>query len=81
MESWIRTYDFLVHVPFVSTVNPNGIRRPIRRSSGAVDERLDRELGDRGLEAVSTPSWLRLRPAQLPCSCVNISSSKTSSPF
>ena len=80
MESWIRTYDILVHVPIVEQPSPDGIRSPDPSFQRAVDERLLRELQDRGLgaihldperrsewlDAVEQEAWLRLRPAQLP---------------
>lgn len=80
MEFWIGSYDFLVHVPLIEQPSPDGIRSPDPAFQRAVDERLVRELGERGLEAlhldperrtewldaVEQEVWLRLRPAQLP---------------
>lgn len=80
MEFWIRSYDFLIHVPLIEQPSPDGIRSADPAFQRAVDERLVRELGDRGLEAlhldperraewldaVEQAVWLRLRPAQLP---------------
>jgi nicotinamide riboside kinase len=80
MESWIRTYDILVHVPIVEQPSPDGIRSADPSFQRAVDERLLRELRDRDLavlhldperrsewlDAVEQEAWQRLRPAQLP---------------
>ncbi|HEX3130907.1 MAG TPA: ATP-binding protein [Thermoanaerobaculia bacterium] len=80
MEAWIRTYDILVHVPIVDQPSPDGFRSPDPSFQRAVDERLLRELHDRGLgaihldperrsnwlDAVEQEAWQRLRPAQLP---------------
>jgi broad-specificity NMP kinase len=80
MESWIRSYDLLVHVPIVELLSPDGIRAQDPAFQRAVDERLVRELKDRGLSAidldpgrradwldtVEQEAWQRLRPAQLP---------------
>lgn len=80
MESWIRSYDLLVHVPIVEQLSPDGIRSADPSFQRAVDERLVRELKERGLSAVHLDSaqrtdwldvveqeaWQRLRPAQLP---------------
>jgi nicotinamide riboside kinase len=80
MESWIRTYDILVHVPIVEQPSPDGFRSPDPSFQRAVDERLLRELHDRDLgalhldperrsewlDAVEQEAWQRLRPAQLP---------------
>lgn len=80
MESWMRTYDILVHVPIVEQPSPDGIRSPDPSFQRAVDERLLRELHDRSLsvlhldperragwlDAVEQEAWQRLRPAQLP---------------
>jgi nicotinamide riboside kinase len=80
MESWIRTYSLLVHVPMVEQPSPDGVRSADPAFQRAVDERLLRELGDRELaalhldperragwlDAVEQEAWQRLRPAQLP---------------
>lgn len=80
MEAWIRTYELLVHVPIVEPLPPDGIRAQDPSFQRAVDERLVRELKDRGLAAidldpgrragwldtVEQEAWQRLRPAQLP---------------
>jgi nicotinamide riboside kinase len=80
MESWIRSYDLLVHVPIVELLSPDGIRSADPAFQRAVDERLVRELRDRGLSAVDLDpnrrtdwldqveqaAWQRIRPAQLP---------------
>lgn len=80
LEFWMRTYDLLVHVPMVERPSPDGIRSADPAFQRAVDERLEREIGDRGLsalhldpeqregwlDAVEQEAWLKLRPAQLP---------------
>lgn len=80
LECWMRTYDLLVHVPMVERPSPDGIRSSDPAFQRAVDERLEREIGDRGLsalhldpdrregwlDAVEQEAWQRLRPAQLP---------------
>lgn len=80
IELWLRSYDFLVHVPLTEQPAPDGIRSADPAFQRAVDERLVRELGDRGLHAlrldpgrraewldqVEQEVWQRLRPAQLP---------------
>lgn len=80
VASWIRTYDVLVHVPIVEQPSPDGIRSSDPAFQRAVEERLLRELRDRGLpalhldpdgraswlDAVEQEAWQRLRPAQLP---------------
>ncbi len=80
VAAWIRTYDVLVHVPIVEQPSPDGIRSSDPAFQRAVEERLLRELRDRGLpalhldpdgragwlDAVEQEAWQRLRPAQLP---------------
>ncbi len=80
VASWIRTYDVLVHVPIVEQPSPDGIRSSDPAFQRAVEERLLRELRDRGLpalhldpdgragwlDAVEQEAWEWLRPAQLP---------------
>ena len=80
MEFWIRSYDLLVHVPLIEQPSPDGIRSADPAFQRAVDERVVRELRERGLEAllldpgrrsewldaVEQEVWQRLRPAQLP---------------
>lgn len=79
VDYWIQGYDLLVHVPIVDQPSPDGIRSPDPGFQRAVDERLDRELDRRNLQAVRLDSlgrekwldaveqaaWDRLRPAQL----------------
>jgi nicotinamide riboside kinase len=56
--SWTLGYDLLVHVPVIEQPSPDGIRSANPGFQLAVEERLARELADRGLEA------LHLDPAQ-----------------
>jgi nicotinamide riboside kinase len=81
VDTWTRGYDLLVHVPVIEQPNPDGIRSASPAFQLAVEERLDRELAERGLEALrldptQRSSWLdvverevferRLGPVQLP---------------
>jgi nicotinamide riboside kinase len=80
VEGWTRGYDLLVHVPIVEQPNPDGIRSPNPAFQRAVEERLDRELAERGipalrlhrehrpfwLDTVEQAVWERISPAQLP---------------
>lgn len=79
VEYWLRGYDLLIHVPIVEQPSPDGVRSADPGFQRAVEEKLCRELVDRGLEALhldpaARPDWLdsvertvweRLRPAQL----------------
>ncbi|HYU34679.1 MAG TPA: ATP-binding protein [Thermoanaerobaculia bacterium] len=58
VDTWVRGYDLLVHVPVIEQPSPDGIRSASPAFQLAVEERLDRELAERGLAA------LRLDPAQ-----------------
>ena len=58
VETWARGYDLLVHVPIIEQPSPDGIRSASPSFQLAVEERLGRELAERGLDA------LRLDPAQ-----------------
>jgi len=80
IASWTRGYDVLVHVPIVEQLNPDGIRSSSPAFQRAVEERLDRELAERGIQAlrlaaeprsswldtVEAAVWKRIAPAQLP---------------
>jgi nicotinamide riboside kinase len=81
VESWMGSYELLVHVPIVGEPSPDGVRSGDPAFQRAVDERLDREIAARRLDAVlrldpgTRAGWLdavesevsrRLRPAQLP---------------
>jgi nicotinamide riboside kinase len=80
IAAWTAGYDLLVHVPIVEKLNPDGIRSSSPAFQRAVEERLDRELAERGihavrLDAVQRSSWLdtveeavwaQIAPAQLP---------------
>jgi nicotinamide riboside kinase len=79
VNSWMTTYDLLLHVPIVEAPQSDGVRAEDPAFQRAVDERLDRELEARGLraqrlDAGSRAGWLdaveaavceRLRPPQL----------------
>jgi len=58
VETWLRTYDLLVHVPVIEQPSPDGIRSANPAFQLAVEERLMRELAGRGIGA------LRLDPGQ-----------------
>jgi nicotinamide riboside kinase len=76
---WMTTYDLLVHVPIVEAPQSDGVRAEDPAFQRAIDDRLDRELAARGLEArrldpCGRSGWLdavesavvdRLRPPQL----------------
>jgi hypothetical protein len=76
----MRSYDLLVEVPIVDSPNPDGIRSANPTFQRAVEERLGRELFERGLptlrldraaraswlDAVEARIWNDLRPLQLP---------------
>jgi nicotinamide riboside kinase len=80
VEAWTRGYDLLVHVPIVEQLSPDGIRSSSPAFQRAVEERLDRELAQRGisplrldpdrrpawLDTVEQAIWERILPAQLP---------------
>ncbi len=79
VDSWIDTYDLLVQVPIVTDPRADGLRSTDPSFQRAVDERLTREVNERGLEildlvGVDRADWLdrvetvvkdRLRPEQL----------------
>ncbi|HVS04206.1 MAG TPA: ATP-binding protein [Thermoanaerobaculia bacterium] len=56
VDSWVGTYDLLVHVPALAAPSPDGVRAADPAFQRLVEERLDRELARRGLEP------LRLEP-------------------
>jgi len=80
VEYWIQGYDLLVHVPIVEQPSPDGVRSPDPGFQYAVEDKLRREIDERGLptlflDPAARPGWLdtvertvweRLRPAQLP---------------
>lgn len=79
VDGWIQGYDLLVHVPIVEQPSPDGIRSADPAFQRAVDERLEREVDERGLavlrldpgarplwvDHVEQEVWRRLRPAQM----------------
>jgi nicotinamide riboside kinase len=76
---WLTGYDLLVHVPVLDRPNPDGIRSSDPAFQQAVEDRLRREIDERGLAvlrlegddrdawlaAVESEVWRLLRPAQL----------------
>lgn len=80
VDEWMRTYDLLIHVPILDGPSEDGFRAVDPAFQRAVDERLERELAERGLvplrlgaagrdgwvDEVETLVWRRLRPSQLP---------------
>jgi thymidylate kinase len=58
VQAWTHSYTLLVHVPVIERPSPDGIRSANPAFQLAVEERLVRELADRGVEA------LRLDPNQ-----------------
>ncbi len=79
IDSWMRTYDLLVHVPIVAAPAADGVRATDPAFQLAVDRRLAAELERRGLpavvldpaartgwlESVEALVWERLQPPQL----------------
>jgi nicotinamide riboside kinase len=79
VDYWMRTYDLLVHVPVVADPSADGFRTVDPEFQRAVDERLAREIADRGLRSVQLDPdrreewltqaeqlvWERVRPRQL----------------
>ena len=80
VDSWMKSYDLLVHVPVVDVPSADGIRSTDPSFQRSVDERLLLELSRRGLPFLSLDpdrrqEWLttteeevveRLSPPQLP---------------
>ncbi len=79
VDRWTATYDLLVHVPAVAEPSADGFRAHDPVFQRLIEERLDRELAERGFEAlrldprerglwvekVETEVWNRLQPAQM----------------
>jgi len=79
VDYWMRTYDLLVHIPVVADPSADGFRTVDPAFQRAVDERLVREIHERGLTAVRLDPdhredwladaerlvWERVRPRQL----------------
>jgi nicotinamide riboside kinase len=79
LAAWMKGYDLLVHVPIVAQPSPDGVRSADPGFQLAVEERLAREIGERGLatlalapearagwlDTVEAAVWAHLRPAQL----------------
>ena len=63
VDRWMATYDLLIYVPVVEDPSPDGVRAEDPAFQRAVDERLEQELGSRGLDAyylnpTSRHNWL-----------------------
>jgi nicotinamide riboside kinase len=52
VQSWTLSYDLLVHVPVIEQPSPDGIRSANPAFQLAVEERLRRELAERGVDAL-----------------------------
>lgn len=79
IDAWTATYQLLVHVPVLEGPRPDGIRSTDPAFQRAVEERLEREIEQRGLavlrlDDLPREAWLdrveaavkeRLRPVQL----------------
>ena len=52
VDTWITTYDVLVHVPMIEGPRPDGLRSTDPIFQRAVDQRLSAEIADRGLDIV-----------------------------
>lgn len=80
VAAWTRSYDLLVEVPILGEPRPDGMRSVDPSFQRAVEERLEREIAERGVPALrlasgSRDGWIDtveqealqcLRPAQLP---------------
>jgi nicotinamide riboside kinase len=80
LGKWLPSYDLLVHIPIVDQPSADGIRATDPSFQSAVDDRLRREIAQRGLvveelpgttrsawlDAVEALVWRRLAPPQLP---------------
>jgi len=76
---WMPSYDLLIHVPIVGDPRPDGLRSTEPGFQRAVEDRLRREIGARGLavvelddlaredwlDHVETGVWQALEPGQL----------------
>ena len=49
VEYWMRTYDLLVHAPVIERPSADGVRSDNPAFQLAVEERLQREVAERGL--------------------------------
>jgi len=79
VDTWITTYDLLIHVPIYEAPRPDGLRSTDPGFQRAVQERLQSELARRNLDCldlagIDRDDWLdkvekevrdQLRPAQL----------------
>ena len=79
LQSWLETYDLLVHVPILEDLRPDGLRSTDPSFQRAVEARLRREVRARSLEVLDLEGdprelWLdrveeavcqELRPGQL----------------
>ncbi len=79
IDHWLSSYDLLIHVPVIEDPDPDGLRATDPSFQQAVEDRLVRELGARGLDILSLHGlnrndWIdsvestvldQLRPAQM----------------
>lgn len=61
VNSWMKTYDLLVHVPILEEPSADGVRAVDPAFQHAVEDRLEEELARRGMSA------LRLDKSNRPC--------------
>lgn len=62
IDSWMPSYDLLVHIPILDQPSADGVRSTDPGFQRAVDDRLERELTNRSLEALRLdhlprPDW------------------------
>ncbi len=56
LDTWLRSYGLLVHIPVVETPSADGVRATDPAFQRAVEERLERELSERGLATLRLDS-------------------------
>jgi nicotinamide riboside kinase len=61
VDTWMKSYDLLIHVPIGGALSADGVRAVDPVFQRAIDERLERELAARGIPA------LRLEPGARDC--------------
>jgi len=79
LDYWMKSYGLLIHIPILDLPSPDGVRATDPTFQRAVDDRLIRELEQRGLESFELDpearehwldtaeelAWNRLEPAQM----------------